>query len=327
MTDRSFVVRGAPSRLAAVCAVAGAVLIWSTSFVVTKLAYASIPPMTVAALRFLVALVPLAVVYLADPRRERPSPRDLRIMRVGGLLGITAYFATENYGLGLATATDAALVVGAFPAIAILLEALVHRVRPTWPKAVGVLAATLGVAFIVSGHPEGASAQRPLGLALMLLSGVAWAFYNFETRTVARTYSMATLMFHQTAAGLLGLLPLAALELPRWRAVPAGAWLGIVYLGLLCSLVGYVLYAYGLRTLPSSSAVTLLNLIPVFGVAFSVLVLWEKVLASQLAGGAIVLGGVALALRQPERAPAGIARAAAGAAGGTDRDERVRRSA
>lgn len=279
----------------------GAVVLWSTSFAVTKHAFAALPPMTVAAVRFLIALVPLGLMRLAQRPRERPPRADRRRMAVGGLLGITAYFACENYGLRFASATDAALVVGAFPVIALLLEVALHGVRPSRLKWLGVLAAALGVVLIVGRAPSGASAHRPLGLALCGLAGVTWAFYNFQTRDVARAYAMPTLLFHQTLWGTIGLAPLALLEVRAWRWPAPGMWLAILYLALLCSWAGYWLYAQGLRGVETSTAVTLLNLIPVLGVAFSVGLLGEAVTWTQLAGGAVVLGGVWVVVRASAR--------------------------
>ncbi len=289
--------RAQPGRAGAVTAILGAVVLWSTSFAVTKHTFSALPPMTVAALRFLIALVPLGVMYLAQRPRVRPPPADRRRMAVGGLLGITCYFAGENYGLRFASATDAALVVGAFPIVALLLEAALRGTRPSRPKWLGVVAAAVGVALIVGKAPEGANALRPLGLVLCGLAGVAWAFYNFETRDVARAYPMPTLLFHQTLWGTVGLLPLALLEVRSWRWPPPGVWLSVFYLALLCSWVGYWLYAYGLRGVESSTAVTLLNLMPVLGVAFAVAFLGEAVTLTQLLGGAVVLFGVWVTVR------------------------------
>jgi drug/metabolite transporter (DMT)-like permease len=291
----------APGHALAVTLVVVAVLLWSTSFAATKVSLHVLPPMTVAVLRFLVSLAALGAVRWASTSREVPTPGDLGRMVAGGLLGITAYFAAENYGLKFATATDAALVVGAFPAIAVALEALLMRAWPAWNKLVGIVAATAGVAFIVGDHPAGMAPERPLGLALMVAAGVVWALYNVVTRGIARRYSMWTLMFYQTAAGVAGLAPLALMESSQWRAVPAAGWLAVLYLGLTCSLVAYFLYALGLRTIEASSAVTLMNLVPVFGVAFSIALLNEVIASRQILGGVIVLSGAALAVRARPR--------------------------
>jgi drug/metabolite transporter (DMT)-like permease len=67
-------------------------------------------------------------------------------------------------------------------------------------------------------------------------------------------------------------------------------------LALFCSVGGYSLYNYGITAMTSTQAVNILNLIPVFGVLTSWIVLHEQITLMQLAGGAVVLVGVYLSL-------------------------------
>ncbi len=77
----------------------------------------------------------------------------------------------------------------------------------------------------------------------------------------------------------------------------------LVYLSVLCSVVAFLLYAYGLKDLDSGAAINLLNLVPVFGVGFAFLILREPVSAGQLLDGVIVIGGVALGFGLGDRVP------------------------
>ncbi len=84
--------------------------------------------------------------------------------------------------------------------------------------------------------------------------------------------------------------------------MPTGdALLALLYLGIFCSIIAFLLYSYGLRKLASSSAVTLMNLVPVFGVFFSILFLNETMSAIQLLGGFIVIIGIIFSVREANR--------------------------
>jgi thiol-disulfide isomerase/thioredoxin len=91
----------------------------------------------------------------------------------------------------------------------------------------------------------------------------------------------------------------AALEAGALRLPSPGVAAAVLSLALLCSWLGYWLYAFGLRAVEPSTAVTLLNLMPVLGAAFSVAALGESVTGTQILGGAVVLGGVWLVVRAP----------------------------
>jgi drug/metabolite transporter (DMT)-like permease len=97
-------------------------------------------------------------------------------------------------------------------------------------------------------------------------------------------------------AGTLALLPFgAAGTAGRLADLSAGDILLVLYLGLVCTLAGYVLWTVGLRSLDPSRAVAYLYGVPVVAVAVGALSLGESLTAWLALGGLLVVGGVALA--------------------------------
>ena len=282
--------------LSGILAVAGAAMLWSTSFTLTKIALSELPPLTIGAVRFLGAALVLGVVVWMRGGLARPGLGEAGWLALGGVLGTTIYFSMENVGLDFATATDAALLIAASPAITMLLEFFVYRARISATRFAGVAVAMFGVYLIVGQSPPVAGGNRLLGDLILIGAGVVWAFYSFVTRKVGRDRPMSTVVFYQTAAGVVAFVPLAFTEMGEWRAPSAETALILAYLAVFCSVVAFLLYAHGLKSLDSGTAVTLLNLVPVFGAAFAILVLREPVGVGQLLGGVIVIGGVILSL-------------------------------
>ncbi len=289
-----------PSWGQAFSAVLGAAFLWSTSFVATKIALVSFGPMTLAAVRLTFATVFLGVILVIKREYVLPNFKDLVRIGAGGIFGITFYFALENWGLKLASAADGALLVGSFPVITMLLEALIYRVKLSWIRVFGALLAIIGICIIVGADTEYFGRGRLIGDILFILTGVSWAFYNFVTRPVVSKYPLMTTNFFQTLVGTLALYPLAVFETNDWSLVTTPSVMGILYLGTFCSVIALVLYTYGLRRLDSGSAVSLLNTVPVFGVICSMLVLHEQVLLVQILGGIVVIAGVSLSVKRKE---------------------------
>ena len=295
------------SRAAHLAYVAGAVLIWSTSFVATKAALVEVPPLTLGATRFVLAAVLAGLVAAIFGGLGVRGAADLGRLALGGLLGITLYFSLENVGVDLATASDAALVVASYPAIAMVLEALVYRRRLSGRRLFGVALAIMGVNAVLGNTLAASSGQRwdasrLLGDAILLATGLVWALYNLATRGVVARYPMPTVVFWQTAFGALFFVPVALFEqaaIGGGRWVPSGgvAILAVAHLGVLCSVVAFLLYARGLKGLDPSSAVSVMNLVPVFGVFFAVVLLGEPLGLLQVFGGLVVIAGVTLSVR------------------------------
>ncbi|GGA24058.1 DMT family transporter [Paenibacillus physcomitrellae] len=279
-----------------------AVLLWSTSFVGTKLAYQSFPPLTVGAARFAVASVILGVLLVLRKEFYWPPLKDLGWMALSGLLGITLYFSLENIGLGWTSASSAALIVASYPAITLLLEFIFFRIRTSWIKGLGIITAIAGVYVVTGGSVDG-GIQSVKGNLILVAAGVVFAAYNFSTRKVVGKYSMVTVSFYQNVSGTLSFIPLAWFEHKQWVRPNAQAVWMIVYLGLFCSVAAFMLYNYGLRRLHSGTAVALLNLVPVFGVLFSSMFLHEALHATDWIGGFIILAGVILSVTEKRKKP------------------------
>ncbi|EOQ15605.1 hypothetical protein KQ3_05056 [Bacillus cereus B5-2] len=230
---------------------------------------------------------------------KKPSRKDLGYISLSGLLGITIFYSMENIGVKLTTASNAALIVASYPVITVLFDFLLTRKRITWIKGVGIGLAVIGVYQITYHSPNQGGSQQLFGSVILILAGVAFTFYTFTTSKSVAKYSLITVSFYQTLAGSLAFIPLSIIERTSWKIPTIESVIIVLYLGIFCSVIAFLLYNYGLRNISSGSAVALLNLVPVFGVLFSILFLNEVIGIHHLIGGLIVILGVFLSALEP----------------------------
>ncbi len=279
-------------------ATVGAMLIWSSSFIATKVAYRTFPPITLAAARFLVALILLGIARLILKERVRPTRKEMVPIAFSGFMGITLYFLFENVGLSMTTASSAALIVASFPALTLLGERIVYKTPITARQIVGIVVAMVGVYLISVSSEKAEGAENPLlGNLILLGTGVVWTAYIFSTRKVVGRFPAVTLSFYQTLAGFIGFLPFTLLETGKWQAPDGASLTMLFYLGALCSVAAYLMYNFGLRRLKPSTSAFLMNLVPIFGTLFSVVLLGERLTLRHLAGGVLVILGVLVSVR------------------------------
>ncbi|GAA2065405.1 DMT family transporter [Catenulispora yoronensis] len=305
-----------------VSAVLGAALIWSTSFAVTKVTLARVPPMTIGAMRFgIAALILAALVHVRRGRsrservRSLPTVRQRLSIGLAGLLGISAYFAVENLGVQKATASDATLIVASYPIITLAVELVLRRTGLSLVRLAGMVIALGGVWLIVRDGAGADAESRLWGDALLILGGLVWAGFNLLGRRDTSGASPIVVTYYQTLAGALGLTALSLTETDRW-AWPSNADLGrILFLAALCSVAAFGLYNYGLRGLTPSAAVNLLNIVPVAGLVWAATLAGESIGARLVVGGAVVIAGVVIG--QYGGSAATVHRARTGAGTGT----------
>lgn len=289
------------SRTAHILAAAVACLLWSGSLIASKLSYDTLAPMSLGLIRFTLATVVFFVIRLVTGDHEMPSAKGMAHIALTGILGTTLYFAAENYGVQMLPASTSSLIVGSFPAMTLVLECLIDKTRPQPLKTIGIVLAFLGVAVLALTESGEGGTNVLLGSLILMFGGLCWSLYNFAMRLVMGKYSTMTITTWQTLFGALGFIPFVMVEgLPQ--SLPSQtAWASLAYLVLGCTVVGFVLYNWGLEDLEPSTATSLSNLIPVFGLALSALILGEHISAQQLLGGAIVVAGIVLSTQKEKR--------------------------
>jgi O-acetylserine/cysteine efflux transporter len=290
----------AKPQAAAIAALLGLVVIWGLSIPLTKLALVSIPPLTLTALRYLVAAPFFALVLLGRPL---PARRVLWKMALLGLLGMGVGQEMQVLAVQRVSASVATLISASIPILTVILATwrLGQRIRP-W-HALG-LATALGGIFLVAYVPDtgGPDAQaRDLaasilaGDAMALVSPVAVAGYYVFSAELAIAEGVVPVAAWGSLFGTLVLLPGAAWEMATRHIAPSlTAWAVVLYLGLLVTVLGIWVWLRALQTLPARIAASSQYLQPLIGIAASA-VLFGDTLGSRFAGGtALVFVGIGL---------------------------------
>lgn len=276
----------------------GALVIWSSSFVAIKIAYETYPPITLGAVRFVVATLILGALTLLPKNRVKLEKKDIGTVALSGLMGITLYAVLQNIAMQWTSASSATLIIASYPAITLLLESLIYKVKMNLFKIIGILIAIAGVVILSYVKADTRQQGELLGVLLLLVAGIAWAFYNFLTKKVVNRYPSISLLFYQTLFGAIFMAPLALFERGNWAPPTVLSFSMMLFLGLFCSVLAFLLYNNGLKDLPASSVTSMLNLVPIFGVFFSWILLGEQVTLRKIIGGVVIIAGVMISARQ-----------------------------
>jgi drug/metabolite transporter (DMT)-like permease len=253
----------------------------------------------IALLRYFVAAPGFAAVLWLSGGLPGLSRRDAVRVAAVGVLVVGVYHVSLNVGTRSTTAGTAALVVALSPALTLVFAALAGLERITVKRVVGLAVAFAGVTVVVllgaGGELSFANAKGPL---IVLGAPLGFALYNVLLQPLLGRYGLLALTAASSLVGILAILPLAgASTVDAVTGISAGDAALVLYLGVVCTLVGYVAWNVGLRGLGSTSAVTYAYAIPVLAVAFGAVLLDETVTVWLGVGGGLVLGGIALAQR------------------------------
>ena len=278
-----------------------AILVWGVSFVATKAAVAEISPVALVCARAALGAILLIGVLMA---RGEPLllPRDtLGPLAVMGFVGVAFHQLLQAYALTLTSAVNTGWLIGITPIWSALFAAIALRERLPAGRVAGLLIGFLGAGLVVTrGQISGALAlPSTRGDVLILLSTLNWALYTVLGHPTIRRLGPTRATAGSMLAGALWLTPVF-LVYGAWRDfghLSATGWIAVLFLGLLCSGMGYLFWYGALARVEASRVAAFLYLEPLVTLAAAALLLGETISLATIAGGALLVAGVILVQR------------------------------
>ena len=278
-----------------------AVVVWGASPVATKIAVFDLPPLAVAVLRTVVGGLAALVLGLSLrlPLPERGGQR--RVLVLSSMCGFVAFPAVFSIGMAHTSANHASIILAALP---IFTGAIALAWDRRWPKRLWWAGCAVALAgeflLIVSGPSMGADGAT-LGGDFLILGGNVFASLGYVAggRLQRDGYPSTGTTFW--GAGLAALVLLPAVPFVMGGVELAGvatvAWLGVLYLAIGVTIVGYLLWYWALGKGGIERIGLIQFLQPVSGVLLAWLLLGEQLTLGFLAATGIVLLGVWIALQ------------------------------
>ncbi len=300
-----------PGRLATFAALAVLVLIWGTTWAAIRVSLQGIPPLKGVVIRFAIAAVLLLALAPILKVQLGKQPRERWLWVLNGALTFTLSYGLVYWAEQWVPSGLAAVLFATFP---LFVTVLAHFALPHEPfrsgSLIGVLLGFVGVAVLFSedfqklGGPKVAFAS-----ALLLIGPFVSAVANVAVKKWGGGIHPLSISAVPMALGSLFMVPFAwGMETGRPVTWGTGPVLALLYLAVAGSAVAFTLYYWLLRRLPATSLSLINYATPVVAVAVGTLLLDEPFTLRILLGAALVVAGVAVAMRQP---PAAQARSAA----------------
>lgn len=290
------------------------VLIWSANFVVAKAAIGVLGALPFTGARYAVASLTLLGVLATQRRGLLPPPGQLGILLGLGVLGFGGYQILWTTGLTRIGAGESALIVAASPVLTALLAGAVGMDPLTPPKAVGAAIAFAGVAVVVAAGQGLTLGASLVGDLLTLGAATLWAIYTVGGTRVLQRVDPLQATTWTVIGGSLVLIPLGladALARPPVTVSPEVV-AGILYAGVLAAGISNVFVFNAIRFVGPTRATAMQLLVPAGAVILGAVFLHEPLGPGLVAGGVVIVLGVALTRRASILPPAVAARLAGG---------------
>jgi len=276
------------------------VLLWGSSFLLTKIALREIGPLNIAFYRWMLAAMVFAVVLPArgDVRHLRGATgRDLLRLAVLGLVGVSAFYALQNLALGLTTSVNVGLLLNMGTVFIALLSVVFLGERLPALAWLGIALALVGATLL--SLPSGAQALSTghiRGDVLAVLAALCAAIYTVLGKRVLVRFPPIVVTSLATGFGALFLLPFAIVEGLTWPRSPE-VLCALLILGVGAGALANFWWWKILQLMPAGRAGVFLLGLPVVSTLIGVLLLREPLPPMAISGAICVLLGMYLTQR------------------------------
>lgn len=276
-------------------------MFWAGNFVLGRAFSIDIPPITLAAIRWALAL--LLVLPFALPalwRHRAAIYRHRWVLMILGVLSVASFNTLAYIGLQYTTALNGTLMQSTMPVMILVLSSFLLGEAASLRQWSGVVISLCGVLLLIS------QGQLSILMALQFNQGdlwiifamFIWACYSVGLRWRPDDLPPFTLFAAMLLVGVICLLPLSLWEMSdraafQWQ--PEFYYL-FAYLAIFPSVLAYLFWNYGIAKLGAQRAGLFIHLVPVWGMLLSVVFLNEQVHAFHLGGIGLIFAGIYLAV-------------------------------
>jgi drug/metabolite transporter (DMT)-like permease len=267
--------------------------IWGGMYVVVKVVVSVIPPLELVWMRYLVAIVALLIIGLITRQKWRIEKRYFLIIIAIGIIGNAISIVAQETGTMLSTAQMGAIITSSTPAFMVVFARLILKEQMTLKKGISVLLATIGVLLIVGIGDINMSST--LGGIALFIAALTWALMSVLVKRLPSDYSQIVVTTYSILVALIVLTPFV---LPRLHEINMSQltdptiWGGLLYLGIVSTACGFLLWNRGLQMLNASSGGIFFFFQPLVGTLLGWLILGESIGVTFWIGSILILTGV-----------------------------------
>lgn len=292
-------------------------IVWGSTYLAIAYVVETMPPLLAAGARFLVAgglLMGFVAARArwrrrtggAGPAAERPRFAHWRTAAIVGTLLLLGGNGMVSVAEKTIPSGVAAVIIATVPIWMSVFDALLTRRAPS-PLAIGGLVVGLAGVAILLLPGEGLDALDPFGIGVLVVATIAWAAGSLYARhgPLPRNQLLGTGMEQVAGGAVLLLVGLAIGEAGQadLGAASAASIIGLVYLIVVGSLVGFTAYIWLLNNVAVTTAATYAYVNPIVAVALGFVVRGEELSLRTLLAAALIIGAVvAMVSGRPRRA-------------------------
>jgi drug/metabolite transporter (DMT)-like permease len=253
-----------------------------------------IKPLALVSLRSFFAACLFWITSLFMPK-ESVSKKDLLYIFGCSFFGVVINQILFLVGLDMTSPINSSIIISTNPIFAFVFAALILKEHITFLKGSGLAIGLSGVLLLIlqNGTPDLASTTF-LGDVFTLINTISWAFYTVVIKRMLEKYHPITVMKWVFFFGMFTTIPAGYSQWStiNWSSLPLNAYLGIGFVILFATYLGYLLISFGLRRLSPTIVSTYTYLNPIIAAYLASLMGQDHIDIVMVISAVLIFAGV-----------------------------------
>ena len=237
-------------------------LCWGLSFLATKVALADLEPIQLLSMRWTIATLIFLVLGLCKVINLNFRGRPMKWLLLTGLLQPCIYSPFETWGVDLTTASESAILIATIPLMALIIGELFFHKKTSSMTKLSILMALAGVVICIVFAPGFSLGGKGLGFLFLGGAILSAGFYSYASNLASNDYNAIEIT---ASIAIMGCICFNAMSFAMgygvrgWQACFADSSLffSVLFLGICCSCICYLIFNYVLGKLPPAIATNL----------------------------------------------------------------------
>jgi drug/metabolite transporter (DMT)-like permease len=271
-----------------------AVIFWGTSFVATKDLLYEIKPVTIIILRLILAVALLTSIALYTKRKFAISLKSHSWIFILALVAVF-HLWIQVTGLQYTTASNTGWIIGTAPVFMAVLGLIFYKEKISILQISGIIVAIVGLLLLIGkGDITNVSLIENKGDLLVLGSAFTWGVYSMVNKKISLDYSPLMTILYLFLMMAIIIIPfnLDSETINSVINLSTISWMWILFLGIFCSGVAYVIWAQALRDMESAKVGAFLYFEPLVTVIAAWFFLNEEITLLMIFSGLLITAGV-----------------------------------
>jgi drug/metabolite transporter (DMT)-like permease len=272
-------------------------IFWGATFIAGRIVTQQVGPFSAAFIRF--AIASICLMFLTwQLEGAIPKLRKSQILPVIclGITGVFIYNVLFFLGLRTVEAGRASVIIATNPVFISLFASLLFKEKLSRLQILGICISVIGAILVILKGDLKQLVQGSLGWGELFIFGcvVCWASYSLVGKWVMQSLSPLVSVTYSVLIGCIALIFPAVAEgiISDFIHFPWVVWIGLGYLAVFGTVLGFVWYYEGVHSIGPTKAGIFINLVPISAIILGIIILKEKVTLSLFIGTVLVILGV-----------------------------------